>query len=35
MRPLCDLFGLSITGAAPYASTVNQITDPDVPPSRP
>jgi hypothetical protein len=28
MRALCDLFGLSITGAARYASTVNQITDP-------
>ena len=28
MRALCDLFGLSITGAARYASTVNQITHP-------
>jgi hypothetical protein len=29
LRALCDLFGRSITGAARYASTVNQITDPN------
>jgi hypothetical protein len=35
MRALCDLFGLSITGAARYASTVNQITDPGAPMTSP
>ena len=35
MRALCDLFGLSITSAARYASTVNQITDPAAPMTSP
>ncbi|MBM0240044.1 hypothetical protein JNW88_28310 [Micromonospora sp. ATA32] len=35
MRALCDLFGLSIAGAARYANSVNQITEPEAPPTSP
>jgi hypothetical protein len=28
LRALCDLFGLSVAGAARYTNTVNHITSP-------